>query len=94
MLLVISHFGCVLNLLHNVIALEDFAEDNVTAIEPRSDGSGDEELRAVGVFAGVCLSTSISMLPISHSLTCTLTIDSCPFLLCFNLKFSSGNLSP
>jgi hypothetical protein len=74
-----GHSGCwlvswvlwdVLNLLDNVVALEDFAEDNVSAVKvtvlsdqyvmldftghllPWGRG-GDEELRAIGVLAGV-----------------------------------------
>ena len=34
----------VLNFLDNVVALDDFAEDDVLAIEPRGDNGGDEEL--------------------------------------------------
>ena len=41
------------NLLHNIHALDDIAEDNVPSIEPRCFHSGDEELRAVGVGASV-----------------------------------------
>ena len=36
-----------------LVASRDTAEDDVAAIEPRGDDSGDEELRAVGVGAGV-----------------------------------------
>ena len=43
----------VLDLVDDAIALKNFAEDNVTAIEPGGDGRGDEKLAAVGVFAGV-----------------------------------------
>ena len=35
------------------VALWNLAEDDVTAIEPGSDDGGDEELGAVGVWAGV-----------------------------------------
>lgn len=42
-----------LNLLDEVLALGDLTEDNVLAVEPRGDNGGDEELRAVGVGAGV-----------------------------------------
>jgi hypothetical protein len=34
----------VLNLVHDVIAFEDLAEDDVAAIEPAGDDGGDEEL--------------------------------------------------
>lgn len=43
----------VLDFIDNVIALENFTEDNVLAIEPRGDDSGNEELRAIGVLASV-----------------------------------------
>lgn len=51
--LVASTLRKVLNLVDDVVTLEDLTEDNVTAIEPGCDGGGDEELRAVGVLAGV-----------------------------------------
>jgi hypothetical protein len=43
----------LLNLVNNVVAFEDFAENDVSAIEPRGDDCGDEELRSVGVRASV-----------------------------------------
>lgn len=43
----------LLNCLDNVHAVNDFAEDNVLAVEPRGDDSSDEELRAVCVGSGV-----------------------------------------
>jgi hypothetical protein len=43
----------VLDLLNNFVALEDLTEDNVSAIEPRGDNGGNEELGAVGVATGV-----------------------------------------
>jgi hypothetical protein len=42
-----------LNLLDNVVALEDLAEDDVASVEPRGDDGGDEKLRAVRVGSGV-----------------------------------------
>lgn len=46
-----------LNRLHGTDALEiallDLAEDDVAAVEPAGDDSGNEELRAVGVWAGI-----------------------------------------
>lgn len=42
-----------LDLLNDVHALDDGAEDNVTVVEPGSLDSGDKELRTVGVRAGV-----------------------------------------
>jgi len=42
-----------LNLLDEVKAVDDFAEDDVLAIEPAGDDGGDEELGTVGVLSGV-----------------------------------------
>ena len=94
--LVARALGHVLDLVDDLEALEDLAEDNVLAVEPGGDGGGNEELRAVGVFSGVghacrrCLSAICS----------SSNVSGCPnllkryFLVCFNLKFSSGNLLP
>jgi hypothetical protein len=46
----------LLRILDNVdklFSLENFAKDNVAAIEPSGDGSGDEKLAAVGVLARI-----------------------------------------
>jgi hypothetical protein len=51
--LVARGLGHVLDLVDDLEALEHLAEDNVLAVEPGSDGGGDEELGAVGVLAGV-----------------------------------------
>lgn len=51
--LVARHLGNVLDLVDDVVALKDLAEDDVPAIEPGCDGGGNEELGAVGVLAGV-----------------------------------------
>ena len=51
--LVARALGDVLDLRDDLVALEDLAEDDVAAIEPAGDGSGDEELGAVGVLAAV-----------------------------------------
>jgi len=51
--LVARCLGHVLDLLDDLVALEHFAEDDMLAVQPRSDGGGDEELGAVGVLAGV-----------------------------------------
>ena len=42
-----------LDLLDEVLALNDLAEDDVLAVEPRGDDGGDEELGSVGVGSGV-----------------------------------------
>src|SRR5436190_23056523 len=41
------------DLRHHVLAFKDFAEDGVLAGEPFSGSHRDEELRAVGVWAGI-----------------------------------------
>ena len=55
-----SHLGlvswvlvAVLDLLHNLVALEHLAKDDVLAVEPARDNSGDKELRAIGIAASV-----------------------------------------
>jgi hypothetical protein len=47
--LVARGLGRILDLLDNLIALENLAEDDVAAIEPASDNSRNEELGSVGV---------------------------------------------
>jgi hypothetical protein len=42
-----------LNLLNNIHALNDGAEDNMTVVQPRGLHGGDEELRSIGVGTGV-----------------------------------------
>ena len=39
----------LLNLAHNVLALDDAAEDDVLTVEEGRRGAGDEELAAIGV---------------------------------------------
>lgn len=67
--LVTTTLGHVLDLVHNVVALQHFAEHDVAAIEPsntvnilhsvdprrysRGNSGGDKELRAVGILAGI-----------------------------------------
>lgn len=51
--LVTGTLGHVLNLLDDIVALKDLAEDNMAAVEPACDDGGNEELRAVGVLAAV-----------------------------------------
>lgn len=56
-----SNFGlvacalvAVLDLVHDVVALQHLAEDDVLAIQPARDDGGNEELRSVGVAACIC----------------------------------------
>lgn len=53
MWLVASALGHILDLVDNVVALENLAEDDMATIEPGGDDGGDEELTAVGVLARV-----------------------------------------
>src|SRR6185312_7900408 len=50
---VVAVAGDFADLLDHVIALGDLAEDGVFAGQPAGVGDGDEELRAIGVGAGV-----------------------------------------
>jgi hypothetical protein len=59
--LVAGAFGHVLDLVDDLIAFEDFAEDDVAAIEPASDDGGDEELGTVGILARVRLKSSVQV---------------------------------
>jgi hypothetical protein len=43
----------VLDLVDDLIALKNFAKDNMASVEPRGNCRGDEKLAAIGVFAGV-----------------------------------------
>jgi hypothetical protein len=45
--LVAAALGDVLNLVDNLVALKDLAEDDVAAIEPAGDDGSNEELGAV-----------------------------------------------
>jgi hypothetical protein len=67
--LVAGALGQVLDLVDDFVALEDFAEDNVAAIEPASDHGGDEELGTVGVLARVRLEVSaqVQVLPLARA---------------------------
>jgi hypothetical protein len=51
--LVIISVAHGLNSLDHFLALDDLPKNAVHSIKPRRHDSGDEELRAVGVFAGV-----------------------------------------
>lgn len=53
--LVAGALGHVLDLVDDLVALEDFTEHNVAAIEPAGNDGGDKELGAVGVLARVRL---------------------------------------
>jgi hypothetical protein len=45
--------GHILNGIDDLVALEDLAENDVAAIEPRGNDGRDEELGAVGIWAWV-----------------------------------------
>lgn len=69
--LVARALGHVLDLVDDLEALEDLAEDNVLSVEPRGNGGGNKELRSVGVLSGIghacrrCLSAIRSLQHIS-----------------------------
>jgi len=52
--LVTRRLGHVLDLVDDVVAFQNLAKDDVTAVQPRRLGRRDEELAAVGVLARVC----------------------------------------
>lgn len=91
--LVARALGDVLDLLDDVVALEDFTEDDVAAVEPAGDDGGDEELGAWSKSVTIRNSTALQ---------CDLPLVSLPLLamlkrplrVCLSLKFSSGNLAP
>lgn len=90
--LIARALGAVLDLLNDVVALEDLAEDDVLAVQPGGDDGCDEELRAV---LNPCqlLQSSRASSVLTVSLP-EFAMDNRPFLVCFNLKFSSWNFSP
>ena len=85
----------VLDLLDDLVALEDLAEDDVTAIEPPVT----EEVSIRRHRSGGCRVTDEVMTVVMKnweplvSLP-ALAMDSIPFLECLSLKFSSLNLLP
>jgi hypothetical protein len=90
--LVASALGHVLNLVDNLVALKNLAEDNVAAIEPAGNDSSDEELAAIGVFSVVVVSRCISGdLGVPYP---ELAMLRRPLRVCLSLKFSSGNFWP
>ena len=78
--------------LHGLL-VSDLAEDDVAAVEPRGDNSGDEELRTVaGNF--VSLNRTIIRSGSAYVLGPALAMDSRPGRSWVSLKFSSANFSP
>jgi hypothetical protein len=49
--LVARTLGNVLDLVYNVVALKDFSENDVAAVQPAGDDGGDKELRSVRIFS-------------------------------------------
>lgn len=89
--LVITTLRNILNLVYDVIALEDFAENNMFSIEPSSNGGSDEKLdrlaRALRKWSSGPTCDPLVSFP-------EFAMDIRPFLLCLSLKFSSLNLAP
>ena len=80
------------------LLVSDLAEDDVAAVEPRGDNSGDEELGAVAMDENV---SSRSEAPVvtqldrrTYVLGPALAMESRPGLSWVSLKFSSPNFSP
>ncbi len=81
-----------LDLLDDVKALNNGAEDDVLAVQPRGLLSADEELGAVAKgMLGMAASTDVG---ITHVLGPALAMERTPGPVCFRLKFSSLNFSP
>ena len=85
----------VLNDLDDLVALEDLAEDNVTAVEPTMATSA---LARSCCFAPWWVAYEVTTVVMKNweplvSLP-ALAMDRRPFLVCLSLKFSSGNFSP
>lgn len=78
--------GDVLDDADNVHAFEDVSEHDVAVVQPRGLDGADEELRAVGVAAGVGHGWSQQGRHEDAQRT--------PGPVCLSLKFSSGKRSP
>ena len=66
-----------LNIVNNIHTLKDLTEDNVLAVQPGGDNSGNEELGTVGVLTGVShgQKTWLAVLQSEVLVGKTLTID-------------------
>jgi PIN domain nuclease of toxin-antitoxin system len=66
-----------LDLLDKIHTLDNFAEDDMGTIQPRGNDSGDEELRSVGVLAGVGHGeqTRLSVLQVEVLISELLSVD-------------------
>jgi len=71
--------------------VSNLAEDDVLAIEPAGDDSGNEELRAVAEKCQLYLGRIIQS---AYVLGPALAMERSPGLVCFLEKFSSANFSP
>ena len=83
----------VLNLAHDIPALQDFSKDNVFAIKPAIRPSKSMLITDRLPVTYFVMAVVIKNWEPFVSLP-ALAILSIPFLLCFNLKFSSSNLFP
>lgn len=80
-----------LHLLHNVEPIDDLAEDDVLLVQEWRGHGGDEELRAVGVGAGVLrVLANLVTLGYEHAESERTAIESSPGWSCLRLKFSSA----
>jgi hypothetical protein len=90
--LVAAALGHVLNLVDDLVALKNLAEDNVAAVEPAGHDSSDEELTPVRVFSvevvSICIAGSVG---VTYP---ELAMLRRPLRVCLSLKFSSGNFWP
>ena len=81
----------ILDLLYDFVALENFAEHDVLAVEMAGDISvcqgNERKIAYPGVEVVMKNCEPLVSLP-------ALAMERRPFFECFNLKFSSGNLAP
>jgi hypothetical protein len=90
----------VLDLLNNVVALEDLAKNDVSAVQPPVNGNPlapvrYEDLLAMTGERGTYEVMTVVMKNWEPLVSLpALAMDKTPFLVCFSLKFSSANLLP
>ena len=82
----------VLDLVHNVITFKDFSKDNVLAVEPAYERLVDVRVPNLWFTYLVMIVVMKNCEPLVF--LPELAMLSRPFLVCFNLKFSSSNLFP
>jgi hypothetical protein len=85
-----------LNRLHDGerFVIRHLAEDNMAAVQPVGDHSGDEELRPIATKRQLGFVSIVLPGDEAYVLGPALAIESRPGRVCFFSKFSSANFSP